>query len=80
MSDLKKSKRGEPDPFAADLMPGVAMLRALAGYPRKAVHLGKHRVESRIVHIQRDQFGNVVGSTERLEFSEYTDLDGDFID
>lgn len=68
----------QPDPDQQ--RPGTELLRALAGYPVRSVHLGKHAVTSRIVLIQRDAAGRVVGSTERIEQSEYTDLLGDWLD
>lgn len=61
-------------------MPGLDLLRSLAGYPHRSVHLARRLVRSRIVMIQRDQFGRVIGTTERLEESEYTDLDGEWLD
>lgn len=59
---------------------GNDFLRALAGYPTRSVHLSKHTVNSRIVLIQRDASGRVIGSTERIEQSEFTDLVGDWLD
>jgi hypothetical protein len=60
--------------------PGNDFLRALAGYPTRSVHLSMHTVNSRIVLIQRDGSGRVIGSTERLEQSEFTDLIGDWLE
>ncbi len=60
--------------------PGTELLRSLAGYPVRSVHLGRHQVRSRIVINQRDQFGRVISSTERIEESEFTDLTGDLLD
>jgi hypothetical protein len=63
-----------------DKRPGYELLRSLAGYPTRSVQMGKHTVNSRIVLIQRDASGRVIGSTERIEQSEFTDLIGDWLD
>lgn len=59
--------------------PGQDLLRALAGYPSRAVHLARWTTDSRIILIQRDALGNVIGSTERIQQDQYTALDGDWI-
>jgi len=64
---------------AATNRAGLDLLRSLAAYPQHAVHLGKHRIESRIILIDRDHNGDVVRSTERIELTEYTNLEGDFL-
>jgi len=68
------------DPTGDDNRAGIDLLRALAGYPTRSVHLSKHTVHRRIVLIQRDASGRVTGSTERIEMSEYTDLIGEYLD
>ena len=74
----KKLSRRQPDPDAD--RPGLDILRAVAGYPRRSVHMGRHQVRSHVIEIYRDPFGRVVGSTERHEESEYTDVLGDWLD
>lgn len=65
---------------SSDGKAGDDLLRDLAAYPMRAVHMSKHRVRSRIVEIHRDHLGRVLGSTERIEESEYEDLDGNWAD
>ena len=77
---MSKRDIARSDSARLDSDPGRALLRSWAGYPYLSIHLGKHRLESRVVIIDRDSKGKVVRSTERLEFSEHTDLDGDFVD
>lgn len=60
--------------------PGLDFLRALAGYPHRSVELSRHQVRSHIVEIHRDPLGRVIGSTERIEQSEFTDLYGQWLD
>lgn len=67
-----------PDPNSST--PGLDLLVSLAGYPHRAVHMSKHRIQSRIILIQRDGHGRVISSTERIEESEFTDLDGEWLD
>jgi hypothetical protein len=76
----KTVRRSDGDSPSQGLSPGEELLRELAGYPRRAVHLDKQRFESRIVYIQRNADGVVVGSEERLELSEFTELTGDWLD
>lgn len=65
---------------ADDQRPGLDILRALAGYPHRSVQLSRHQLKSHIVEIHRDPFGRVLGSTERIEQSEFTDLFGQWLD
>jgi hypothetical protein len=60
--------------------PGYDLLRSLAGYPTRSIQMGKHTVESRVVLVQLDGSGRVIGSTVRIEQSEYTDVVGDWLD
>jgi len=53
----------------------VDALRAIAGYPLRSVEVMKHRENSRIVEVRRDQFGNIIGSVERLQEFEFEDFD-----
>lgn len=77
----KKSKAIETTgQVPEELRPGFELLKSLAGYPTRSVQMGKHVVNSRIVLIQRDGSGRVIGSTERIEQSEFTDLIGDWLD
>jgi hypothetical protein len=77
----KKSKAVEATGrVPEELRPGYDLLKSLAGYPTRSVQMGKHTVNSRIVLIQREASGRVIGSTERREQSEYTDLVGDWLD
>jgi hypothetical protein len=69
--------RRKPDPDASQ--PGLDLLRSLAGQPIRSVHVGRHRVLSRVVLIERDAHGNIIGSTERYEESEFIDLEGDWL-
>jgi hypothetical protein len=66
---------GPNDPGRA----GYELLQALAGYPTRSVQLGKHVVNSRVLLIERDGSGRVIGSTERIEQSEITDAVGDWL-
>ena len=74
----KKVVKNTEEPSAHS--PGLELLHALAGYPTRSVHMGTHTVNSRIVLIQRDPWGRVIGSTERIEQSEFTDLIGDWLE
>lgn len=74
MSDIRKADR------EAAKRTGDDLLRSLAGYPTRAVHLGRDQIRHRTVIVQRDQFGNVIGSLEQIEELDHTSLDGDFID
>jgi len=67
---------GDPDANR----PGLDILRALAGYPHRSVQLSRHQIRSHIILIHRDPLGRVIGSTERIEQSEFTDLDGQWLD
>lgn len=62
-----------------ELRPGLELLQYLANYPTRGVHLGRHTVNQRIVLIHRDANGRVIGSTERIEESTFTDQVGDWI-
>jgi len=75
MKEVIKATQHEPAATA-----GLDLLRALADYPHRAVHINQQRTRSRVVQIQRDQFGNVIGSIERIEESEQSDLDGEWLD
>lgn len=74
----KHLSKQDKDPDAG--RPGLDMLRALAGYPHRSVELSRHQVRSHIVEIHRDPLGRVLGSTERIEQSEFTDLYGQWLD
>ncbi len=63
-----------------DNRPGLEFLRSLAGYPVRSVRLSRHQLISRIVEVHRDALGRVLGSTERFEESQFTDLDGHWLD
>lgn len=63
-----------------DNRPGLDLLRSLAGYPVRSVRLSARQVNSRIVEVHRDALGRVLGSTERLEETQLTDLDGHWLD
>jgi hypothetical protein len=67
---VRSSKNPEDDKNGLDLM------KELAGYPHHSVVASKKQVHSEVTVIQRDQFGQVVGSTQRIEHTEITDLDG----
>ena len=54
----------------------VDALRQLAGMPVRAVQVQQHYERRRVVEIQRDQFGNVVGSIERIDEVEYGNATG----
>lgn len=51
-------------------------LRSLAGMPVRNAQVTHQVLRSRIVEIHRDAFGNVIGSTERIEETEHTDTFG----
>lgn len=55
---------------------GLDLLRELAGYPIHSVMASRRQVVSDVTVIQRDQFGNIVGSTQRIEHTQIDDLDG----
>ena len=74
----KQVTKGDTDPD--ENRPGLDFLRSLAGYSARSVHLSKHLVTSRIVEVHRDPLGRVLGSTERFEESQFTDLDGHWLD
>ncbi len=74
----KNLSKHKEDPDAG--RPGLDILRALAGYPHRSVELSRHHVKSHIVEIHRDPLGRVLGSTERIEESEFTDLYGRWLD
>lgn len=74
---MKQLKRATQAP---EVRAGDELLRALAGYATRSVHLGRDQIKHRIVQIHRDEFGRVVGSTERIEEIDHTSLDGDFLD
>ncbi len=75
MGNLKKYSDG-PDANA----PGLDLLRELAAYPHRAVQLSRRQIRSRVVLFDRDAAGNILRSTERIEESEFTDLDGQWFD
>lgn len=60
--------------------PGLDLLRELAGYPRRQVHMGKHQVKDHYVEVHRDALGRIIGHTEIRQETEFTDLDGDYYD
>lgn len=59
---------------------GLEVLRSVANYPHRAVEMHKHQYRNRVVITQRDAFGNVIGSVERIEETETTDLTGQWTD
>lgn len=59
---------------------GYELLQAIAGYPTRSVRLAKHVVNSRVLIVERDGSGRVIGSTERIEQSEITDAVGDWLE
>jgi hypothetical protein len=61
-----------------DEAPELDMLRALAGCPLRSAHVGAHRVRQRSLQIQRDQFGNIVGTIERIEETEFLDYEANW--
>lgn len=70
----KRVSRKEPNEEPV----GLDALKYLAGHSLEAVHLGARGIQSRVVQIQRDAAGNVVGSIERIEETLYTDLDANW--
>ncbi|WIE74465.1 hypothetical protein [Curtobacterium sp. MCSS17_007] len=48
----------------------IDALRQLAGMPVGSIQMDRSYVRRRVVEIQRDQNGNVVGSIERIEEAE----------
>ncbi len=59
---------------------GDDLLRSIAGLPSRSIHVGRDQFRSRVVLIQRNEFGRVVGSTEQNEEFEHTSVDGDFFE
>lgn len=59
---------------------GLDLLRELASYPHRAVLMHRRQEQHRTVIIQRDALGRIIGSTERIEESDITDLDGQWTD
>ena len=49
----------------------VDALRALAGMPVRAIQVQQHYERRRVVEVQRDQFGKVIGSIEIIEEVEF---------
>lgn len=58
---------------------GTELLRALAGQPARAIHVGRHEIRSRVVVVHRDALGRVTGSTEQIEEVQFLDAEGDWI-
>jgi len=66
----KKIARIITDQIAADDPSTVDVLRSLAGMPVREVQARQHFTRVRVLDIQRDQFGNVIGSHEHVEEHE----------